>query len=55
MADLVEGKEYYLDEATGYLVFTAYYHLKRGYCCHSGCRHCPFRSEDKEPTKAEKK
>ncbi len=25
-----------------YLVFTAAYHLKRGYCCHSGCRHCPY-------------
>jgi Family of unknown function (DUF5522) len=27
----------------GLLVFTAVYHLKRGYCCNSGCRHCPFR------------
>jgi hypothetical protein len=26
-----------------YLVFTAAYHLKRGYCCGSGCRHCPYR------------
>ena len=25
-----------------YLVFTAAYHLKRGSCCHSGCRHCPY-------------
>jgi hypothetical protein len=25
-----------------YLVFTAAYHLKRGYCCGSGCRHCPY-------------
>ncbi len=25
-----------------YLVFTAAYHLKRGYCCQSGCRHCPY-------------
>lgn len=24
------------------LVFTAAYHLKRGYCCNSGCRHCPY-------------
>ena len=24
------------------LVFTATYHLKRGYCCNSGCRHCPY-------------
>jgi hypothetical protein len=26
-----------------YLIFTAAYHLKRGYCCNSGCRHCPYR------------
>ena len=26
-----------------FLVFTAAYHLKRGYCCNSGCRHCPYR------------
>ncbi|MBV8113724.1 MAG: hypothetical protein JO300_03215 [Silvibacterium sp.] len=27
-----------------YLVFTAAYHRKRGYCCNSGCRHCPWRN-----------
>jgi Family of unknown function (DUF5522) len=26
-----------------YLVFTAAYHLKRGYCCNSVCRHCPYK------------
>jgi hypothetical protein len=26
----------------GFMVFTRSYHLKRGYCCGSGCRHCPF-------------
>jgi len=25
-----------------FLVFTAAYHRKRGYCCGSGCRHCPY-------------
>jgi hypothetical protein len=25
------------------MVFTAAYHLRRGYCCGSGCRHCPYR------------
>ena len=25
-----------------YYVFTAAYHLKRGYCCGSNCRHCPY-------------
>jgi hypothetical protein len=31
---------YYSPE--GYIVFTEKYHLKRGYCCKSGCRHCPY-------------
>lgn len=26
-----------------YMVFTASYHLRRGYCCNSDCRHCPYR------------
>ena len=26
----------------GYVVFTAQYHRRRGYCCRSGCRHCPW-------------
>lgn len=31
---------YYSDE--GYIVFTEKYLLKRGYCCKSGCKHCPY-------------
>ncbi|WP_461488939.1 DUF5522 domain-containing protein [Pontibacter sp. HJ8] len=38
---LEEGKDYYLNEQ-GLMVFTAAYHLRRGYCCQSGCRHCPY-------------
>jgi hypothetical protein len=34
-------EEYYLTPH-GLLVFTEKYHLKRGYCCQSGCRHCPY-------------
>ncbi len=26
-----------------YLVFSAAYHLRRGFCCNSGCRHCPYK------------
>jgi hypothetical protein len=26
----------------GLVVYTAAFHLKRGSCCGSGCRHCPF-------------
>ena len=38
--ELVEGEDYYLER--GNWVFTAKYLLKRGYCCRSGCRHCPY-------------
>jgi len=38
---LVEGEDYYIDEL-GRWVFTEKYHLKRGHCCKSGCRHCPY-------------
>jgi len=34
------GDCYFTEE--GFLVFTEQYHLKRGYCCQSGCRHCPY-------------
>jgi hypothetical protein len=37
---LVEGADYYFEN--GLMVFTREYHLKRGYCCQSGCRHCPY-------------
>jgi hypothetical protein len=37
---LVEGVDYTMEN--GKLVFTAHYHLKRGYCCNSKCRHCPY-------------
>src|ERR1041384_2399405 len=43
---LIEGEDYYLEG--GLLVFTATYHLKRGYCCESGCRHCPYPTEARE-------
>ncbi len=36
----LEEEDYYLEGAN--LVFTAAYHLKRGSCCQSGCRHCPY-------------
>lgn len=26
----------------GRVVFTEAWHLKRGYCCGNGCRHCPY-------------
>jgi hypothetical protein len=32
--------DYYIDN--GRYVFTAWYLLRRGYCCGNGCRHCPY-------------
>lgn len=26
----------------GQVAWTEAFHLKRGYCCQSGCRHCPY-------------
>jgi hypothetical protein len=40
---LVEGEDFYREGAL--VVFTARFHLRRGYCCGSGCRHCPYRDD----------
>jgi iron complex transport system substrate-binding protein len=37
---LLEGKDYQLEN--GAMVFTAGYLRRRGYCCDSGCRNCPY-------------
>ncbi|TND08014.1 MAG: hypothetical protein FD123_2697 [Bacteroidetes bacterium] len=37
---LEPGDFYYSEE--GYIVFTAQYLLRRGYCCQNGCKHCPY-------------
>ena len=39
-AIVLDSEDYYYDGP--YLVFTAAYHLKRGECCGSHCRHCPY-------------
>jgi len=38
---LQEATDYYINE-DGLMVFTAQYHLNRGYCCGNGCKHCPY-------------
>ena len=37
---LIEGEDFYREGP--YLVFTEKFLRDRGYCCESGCRHCPF-------------
>ena len=36
------GTPTYLDPDTGFVVFTGVALAARGYCCGSGCRHCPY-------------
>ncbi len=45
----LEEGDYYLN-AEGYRVFTEKFHLKRGYCCKSGCKHCPYGYDKKTDT-----
>ena len=40
---LVANVDYYMEN--GKMVLTAHFLLKRGYCCNSGCRHCPYKGE----------
>ncbi|MFB1022868.1 MAG: DUF5522 domain-containing protein [Vicingaceae bacterium] len=45
--DKYDKDEYYVNE-DGYVVFTEKHHLKRGYCCKNGCKHCPFGFDKKK-------
>jgi hypothetical protein len=42
---LTDG-DFYFDGL--FMVFTANYHKKRGFCCNSGCKHCPYKEDKKE-------
>ena len=51
----IENDDFYITPE-GYRCFTEKYHLKRGYCCNSGCLHCPYGFDKKtgEIKKSEK-
>jgi uncharacterized protein DUF5522 len=49
--ELIEGVDYYVEN--GLWVFTEQYLRERGYCCTSGCRHCPYGFVREEPVRAE--
>jgi hypothetical protein len=36
------GADTYVDPGSGLTVLSAGYLARRGYCCDSGCRHCPY-------------
>ncbi len=38
---MIPEPDFYIEN--GKWVFTEWYHLKRGYCCNNGCRHCPYK------------
>jgi len=44
--DKYSKEEYYIGK-DGYIIFTEKHHLKRGYCCKSGCKHCPYNYDKK--------
>lgn len=44
---LIPSVHFYINE-NGLMVFTEKYHLERGYCCKSGCKHCPFQKNEKK-------
>jgi hypothetical protein len=39
---VADGVPTYRDPSSGLSVFTARFLAERGWCCDSGCRHCPF-------------
>ena len=39
--ELIEGEDYHIS-LQGFRIFTEKYLLNRGYCCVSGCKHCPY-------------
>ena len=47
---VARGQDGYFDPATNLFVLTSGYLARRGYCCGSGCRHCPY--PDDEQTRA---
>ena len=43
---LVEGRDADFYWEGPYMIFTEKYLRERGYCCKSGCRHCPYGFND---------
>lgn len=47
--DAIKNKnKVYKCPETGYNVMTSVYLSERGYCCSSGCRHCPYDGWEEE-------
>jgi len=39
----LQSEDFYWED--GKMVMTEKYHLKRGSCCVSSCRHCPYKNK----------
>jgi len=52
VGELQLGKHYYMEN--GFMVFTEYFHMIRGYCCKSNCRHCAYGFNPKNLVKRSK-
>ena len=51
---VARGESFYQDPASGLWVMTSFALTRRGACCGSGCRHCPYPpSGDIQPTSME--
>ena len=42
----LDTEDFYINDE-GFMVFTEKYLLKRGYCCESVCKHCPYEFNEK--------
>lgn len=42
----IEGVDYYFEN--GLMVLTGHFLKKRGYCCGSNCRNCPYSKEEND-------
>lgn len=51
---LEEGVDYYYNER-GLMVLTASFLKRRGYCCGSRCKHCPYSEEEFQEARARKR
>jgi len=50
---IATGRPTYSDPLTGFTVFTARFLADRGWCCESGCRHCPFEPSSARPSRSD--
>ncbi|MBK8668749.1 MAG: hypothetical protein IPN89_04490 [Saprospiraceae bacterium] len=41
---MIQGLDFYMDGP--FVVMTAHYLTKRGVCCKSNCRHCPYQTSE---------